>query len=163
MWLQICVKPFGTKKQHDLRKLSILFDTYVRIYLNAFRTISTCALHHSSQSSRLPRHDCALRRGFINIAWSAHGLVRSLRLESGPCMAIHVSMLILPKRFLVGSFTQRTYPQLSDTFLLAFENILHKITQCLINYCRFASVVMTADTAWKSIVNYEDDYIKHHM
>ena len=41
---------------------------------------------------------------------------------------------------------------------------LHKITQChLVNYCRFAPVVMTAwQHSLKIIVNYEDDYLKHH-
>ena len=137
-----------------LRKLWFLFDKFGIILSSLFRTIPTyCALHHSSQSS----HYHVKGRTFFNIAWSAHKISISghdmdwwtVGLESGWGVAIPVSMLLLWKRFLVGTFRAQTYPQLSHAFLLAFENILHKITQCLVNYCRFAQWWWQGDTAWK--------------
>ena len=47
------IKPFWAKKQHHdgLRKLWFLFDKFGIYKSSLFRTIPTCALHHSSQSS----------------------------------------------------------------------------------------------------------------
>ena len=82
-------------------------------------------------------------RGFINIAWSAHGSVSRwiwIWLRNG-YSGQHVDTLI---RFLigtweVGTFSEQNYPQLTHTFQLAFENIFHKITQCLVKLLSICS------------------------
>ena len=63
----------------------------------------------------------------------------------------------------LGTFSEQNYPQLTHTFQLSFENILHKITQCLVKLLS----ICASDDDWghslKMIVNYEDGYLKHHV
>ena len=62
------IKPFWATKQHDLRKLWILFDKFV-IYINYFAPFPHVPHHHSSQCSHY-QGMTVTGRGFINIAWS---------------------------------------------------------------------------------------------
>ena len=102
----------------------------------------------------LPRHD---RDGFFNIVWSAHkisilgndmwiGELLDLNLaEEWPFLSACWYLITFSCWEIQGTNLSPAHPHIQ----LAFENILHKITQCLVNYCWFAPVVMTGDTAWK--------------
>ena len=72
------IKPFWATKQHDLRKLWILFDKFV-IYINYLAPFP-CVHHHSSQCSYY-QGMTVTGRGFINTAWLSTWIAELLDLN----------------------------------------------------------------------------------
>ena len=149
------IKPFWATKQHDLRKLWILFDKFV-IYINYFAPFPHVPITILLNVLITKAWPWRVYRGFINIAWPAHGLVSCwtwIWLRNG-YSGQHVDTLI------TFSWTKFQWTKLSPAHppisFSIFENILHKITQCL--YSKAILSICASDDDWrhslKMIVNY---------
>ena len=124
----------------------IIFFFYLH---SLFCTISTCAHHHSSQCSHY-QGMTVTGRGFINIAWSAHGLVSCwtwIWLRNGHS-GQHVDTLITFSLLGLGDIQwtklSPAHPHISVSI---WEHLAQNHT--LVKLLSFVPVMMTGDTAWK--------------
>ena len=125
----------------------------------------------------LPRHDRDRYRAFFNIAWSAqkiswisgHGMPDwwALRLESGWGKTISVSMLIDTLITYSWWVIQGTNISPCSSPTPTFSvSIWEHLAQNHIMFSKLLSICFSGDDwghSCKIIVNYEDDYLKHHM
>ena len=170
------IKPFCAKKQHGLRKLWFYLINLVFILIISHHS-HMCPSPFFTEFS-LPRHDhdglglfqhCMISTRDIMNLGSWHGLVSCLTwiwLRKGH-FCQHVDTLITCFSWIIHSFRKQTYPQLTHTFQLAFENILHKdhtmFFKMTVNLLQWWWLAMGTQLDNNNIVHYEDDYLKHHM
>ena len=99
--------------------------------------------HHSSQSSHYTKA-WPWRVGPFSTLHDQH---KNLNLaEERPFLS---ACWYFDNVFLLGHSGNKLIPSSPTHFCYSIWETLHKIIQCLVNYCQFASVVMTGDTAWK--------------
>ena len=120
----------------------------------------------------LPRHDRDGYRAFFNIAWSAQKISWisghdmdwwAVRLESGWGKTILSACWYFDNVFLLSHSGNKLIPmQLSHISVSIWEHL----AQNHILFSKLLSICLSGDDwghSFKIIVNYEDDYLKHHM
>ena len=150
----------------------VSYDFYlINLVSSLFRTIPACALHHSSQSSHYQGmtmmgtgpfstlHDQHKRYHESRVmTWIGELLDLNLAEE----MPFLSACWYFDNVFLLGHSGNKLIPSSHTHFCSIWEHL----AQNHIMFSKFLLICFSGDDwghSFKIIVNYEDDYLKHHM